>query len=61
MDLTEVVADLGFILSTWWSKSESRPEIANSDRSFWGMLHVRHRGIAYFASIAGDQHDLIVC
>lgn len=48
MDLAEVVADLGFVLVTWWAKSESRPEIANSDRSFWGMLNVRRRSIAHF-------------
>ena len=40
MHLAKVVADLHFVLSTWWSSS-TRPRIANSDRSFWGMLDVR--------------------
>jgi hypothetical protein len=39
MHLAKVVADLHFVLSAWWSSS-ARPRIANSDRSFWGMLDV---------------------
>jgi hypothetical protein len=42
MHLGQVSADLYFVSSEWWSsRSVSRPEIANSDRSFWGMLDVR--------------------
>ncbi len=46
MHLAKVVADLHFVLSTWWSSS-ARPRIANSDRSFWGMLDVRWRMLAW--------------
>jgi hypothetical protein len=42
MDLGLVSADLHFVSSEWWkSRSVSRPEIANSDRSVWGMHEVR--------------------
>jgi hypothetical protein len=37
--LNKVVADLHFVSSEWW-RCDSRPEIANSDRSVWGMLNV---------------------
>ena len=36
MDLARVLSDLHFVSSEWWA-SRSRPEIANSDRSVWGM------------------------
>ncbi len=42
MHLVHVSADLHFISSEWWSsRSVSRPDIANSDRSVWGMHEVR--------------------
>jgi len=47
MHLAQVAADLGFVSCQWWNSS-TRPEIANSDRSFWGMLHVRQRCVANF-------------
>ena len=53
MHLAQVVADLHFVLSEWWN-TNSRPRIANSDRSFWGMLDVRRashfRTVASFAA-----------
>ena len=42
MDLGLVSADLHFVSTAWWSSnSVSRPNIANSVRSVWGMLGVR--------------------
>ena len=41
MHLAKVVADLHFVASEWWG-SRTRPQIANSDRSVWGMLDVRY-------------------
>ena len=53
MHLAKVVADLHFVMSEWWN-SNARPRIANSDRSFWGMLDVRRashfRTVASFAA-----------
>jgi hypothetical protein len=50
MHLAEVVTDLHFVSSAWW-RSKSRPEIANSDRSVWGMLNVRHGSLSACSSV----------
>jgi hypothetical protein len=42
MHLGQVSADLHIVSSEWWSsRSVSRPEIANSTLSVWGMHEVR--------------------
>ena len=40
MHLAKVAADLHFVSNQWW-ESSTRPEIANSVRSVWGMHDVR--------------------
>jgi hypothetical protein len=48
--LVEVAVDLTYVAREWWKPRDDhiRPEIANSDRSFWGMLPVRQRCVENF-------------